>query len=65
MIAVTQERDKIYTIGLDEPELTWVKEAAKGMGMTRCTVLGAAFSKGLEYYFNMIHEIEEHNNKKH
>ena len=64
MIAVTQERDKVYTIALDEPELSWIKEAAKGMGMTKATVLGAAFTKGLQHYFDMIREIEAHNNKK-
>ena len=65
MIAVTQERDKIYTILLDEPELTWVKEAAKGMGITKCTVLGAAFTKGLQHYFEMIREIDEHDKSQH
>ncbi len=64
MIAVTQERENIYTIELGEPELSWVKEAAKGMGMDRCTVLGASLAKGLEHYFDMIHEIELHNHKK-
>jgi hypothetical protein len=64
MIVVTQERDKIYTIALGEPELSWLTEAAKGMGMTRSTVLAAAFTKGLEHYFDMIREIEAHNNKK-
>jgi len=60
MIAVTQERDNIYTIELTEPELSWVRDAAKGMGMERCSVLGASFVKGLEYYFVMLREIEVH-----
>lgn len=65
MIAVTQERDNLYTIEIAEPELSWLIEAAKSMGMDRCSILGASFTKGLEHYFNMIREIEAHNNKKH
>lgn len=65
MIVVTQERDKIYTIEIQEPELSWLIEAAKAMGTNRCSILGASFTKGLEHYFNMLREIESHNNKKH
>jgi len=64
MIAVTQEREKIYTVELGEPELSWIKEAAKGMGIDRCSILGAAFTKGLEYYFDMLREIEHQDNNK-
>jgi len=64
MIAVTQERDNIYTIELSEPEITWVREAAKGMGIDRCSILGASFTKGLEHYFDMLREIEIHENRK-
>ncbi|GAI82926.1 unnamed protein product [marine sediment metagenome] len=65
MIKVTQERENIYTVDFAEPELSWLKEAAKGMGIDRCSILGASVTKGLEYYFDMIHEIEAHNNKEH
>jgi len=64
MIAVTQEREKIYTVELGEPELSWIKIAAKGMGIDRCSILGAAFTKGLEHYFDMLREIEEHDKNK-
>lgn len=64
MIAVTQERDNIYTVEFAEPELSWIKEVAKGMGMNKSTVLAASVTKGLEHYFDMIHEIELHNNKE-
>jgi len=64
MIAVTQERENIYTIELAEPELSWIKEAAKGMGIDRCSILGAAMAKGLEHYFDMLRQIEAHDNNK-
>ena len=64
MIAVTQERENIYTIDVQQPELAWLIQAAKAMGMDRCSILGASFAKGLEHYFDMIREIEAHDNKK-
>lgn len=61
---VTQEGKDAYIVKLNEPEISWVIAAAKGMGMDRCTILAASFTKGLEYYFDMLREIEHHNNKE-
>lgn len=64
MIAVTQEREQIYTIEIHEPELTWLKELSKGLGMNRSVMLGACFTKGVQHYYGMIREIEEHDKRK-
>lgn len=64
MIMIEQHGKATYLIKLGEPEKSWVIEAAKGMGMDRCTVLGAAFTKGLEHYFDMIREIEHRDMNK-
>jgi len=60
MITVTQHGKSAYLIKVSEPELSWLIEYAKGMGMDRCSVLGASFTKGLEHYFNVIREIHAH-----
>jgi len=59
MIAVTQKGKRVYVVKFTEPEHSWIVEAAKGMGMDRCSVLGAAFTKGIQYYFDMIRKLEQ------
>jgi len=64
MIAITQEGKSTYLIQLKEPEKSWLTELARGLGMDRRTMLGACFTKGTEYYFDMIREIEAHDKRK-
>lgn len=64
MIAVTQERDNIYTVQIELPELSWLTEISKGLGMERCTMLAACVTKGLEHYYSMITEIAAHEKRK-
>ena len=64
MIAVTQEREQIYTIEIQEPELSWLIELSKSLGMGRSVMLGACFTKGIQHYYGMIREIDEHDKNK-
>lgn len=59
-MVITQNSKDTYLVKIAEPELSWIIEAAKGMGMDRCSILGASINKGLEHYFTMIREIEQH-----
>jgi len=59
-MVITQEGKSAYLVCLAEPEHSWIIEAAKGMGMDRCSILGASINKGLEHYFTMLREIEQH-----
>ena len=60
MIAVTQEREQIYTIQINGTDLLRVKELSKSLGMNRSTLLAASLGKGIEQYYGMIREIENH-----
>ena len=61
---VTQNKPKEYTVTLGQPEYDWLSELAESMGMSKPTMLGAAFTKGIEHYYTMIREIAEHDKPK-
>jgi len=47
-----------YLFTFSYPETDWIKELAKGMGITKEAVLGAAMNKGLLYYIETFAEAE-------
>ena len=47
-----------YLLCFSKPETQWILDLAKGMGMTRETVVGAAMNKGLTYYVETFAETE-------
>lgn len=59
MITVTQERDSIYTIHLDIPDMALLEKIAFGMGISKSTMLVSCINKGLEGYTAMMQEIAQ------
>lgn len=50
MATIIEGNKDDYLCTFSLPETDWIKELAKGMGITREAVLGAAINKGLAYY---------------
>jgi len=57
MIKVTQERDSVYTIQLDIPDMVLLEKIAFGMGISKSTMLVSCINKGLAEYTTMMQEI--------
>lgn len=64
MITVMQERDNVYTVQLDVPELVLLHKLAIGLSIPQREVLVSCINKGLEYYTAMLQEIAEHEARK-
>ena len=64
MIAVTQERDNIYTVQLDVLELSMIAQIAKGYGIPKSAAIGHCINKGIETAVSILLEIAEHETRK-
>lgn len=64
MIRVTQERDSIYTVELDMPELNLLYQIAAGFKMPRTEALKTAISRGFDSTVNVLHEIAAYETRK-
>lgn len=57
MITVTQERDSVYTIQLDIPDMALLEKIAFGMGISKSTMVVSALNRGFAEYTTMMQEI--------
>ncbi|GAI71017.1 unnamed protein product [marine sediment metagenome] len=64
MIKVIQERDNIYTLQLDVPDIIVLREIATGYGMPLSEMIGSCYNKGIAVYADMICEIAAHETRK-
>ncbi len=64
MIKVTQERDTIFTLQLDVPDVTVLRELARGFGIPLSQMVGSCYNKGIERHADIIHEITAHEMRK-
>jgi len=64
MIKVTQERDTIFTLQLDVPDVIVLREIAVGYGIPLSQMIGSCYNKGIELHANIIHEIAAHETRK-
>lgn len=58
MATIIEYDGKQYLFTFSEPETEWISELAKGMGITKEAVVGAAINKGLTYYVETFAETE-------
>ena len=58
MATIIDAKGNEYLCTFSEPETNWIKDLAKGMGITKEAVLGAAINKGLIYYVETFAETE-------
>ena len=65
MATMIEYDGKQYLLTCDVPELLWISEIAKGLGITREAVVGAALNQGLTHYVSMLTEIAAHETRKH
>jgi len=59
MITVIQERDSVYTVQLDIPDMALLEKIAFGMGISKSTMLVSCINKGLDGYTVMMQEIAQ------
>lgn len=64
MIKVTQERDNIYTLQLDVPDVIVLREIALAYGMPLSQMIGSCYNKGISVYADMSREIAAHETRK-
>lgn len=64
MIKVTQERDNIYTVELDVPELNLLYQISTGFKMPRTEALKTALSRGFDSTVGVLHEIAAYETRK-
>lgn len=58
MATVIEYDGKQFLLTFSMPETEWIKGLAKGMGITKEAVIGAALNKGLTYYVQTFAETE-------
>lgn len=56
-IVIDKDRND-FLLCFSPPESDWIKELAKGMGITKEAVVGAAVNKGLTYYIHQFGQAE-------
>lgn len=64
MIAITQEGKNTYLVQVKEPENSWLIDLSKSLGMKRSVMLAACFSNGIQHYYGVIREIDEHDKEE-
>jgi len=64
MIKVTQERDTIFTLQLDIPDIIVLREIATGYGIPLSQMIGSCYNKGIAYHADIIREIANHEIRK-
>jgi len=64
MATIIEYDGKRYMFTFSKPETEWISELAKGMGITKEAVVGAAMNKGLCYYVHVFGNHKAVNNIK-
>jgi len=57
MVTTIEYDGKQYLLTITEPESKWISELAKGMGISKEAIVGAALNKGLTYYVQTFAEM--------
>lgn len=58
MATIIEFDGKQYLLTFSKPETEWISELAKGMGITKEAIVGAAMNKGLTHYMETFAETE-------
>lgn len=58
MATIIEFDGKQYLLTFSKPETEWISELAKGMGITKEAIVGAAMNKGLTHYVETFAETE-------
>lgn len=64
MITVIQERDSVYTIQFDIPDIALLEKLAFGMGISKSSMIVSCMNKGLTEYTTMVQEIAQREKRK-
>lgn len=64
MATMIEYDGKQFLITCSIPESEWISEIAKGLGITKEAVVGAALNQGLTHYVGMLTEIAAHETRK-